>query len=419
VTDQDPTAGKVADLEAVLEVTRQLAVTPELPALLRSIERASRKVLRCERASVFLYDADRQELYSKIATGLDELRVPANRGISGEVVQTRQVINVPEAYADSRFNPDVDKQTGFRTRNMLTFPLIDFDGNLVGVLQLLNKISGPFDDYDERLGASLCAQVAVAVKRQQLIEQYAEKQRMEHDLSIASSIQQECLPSSDPQIDGYDIAGWNKPADETGGDCYDFLPLSDGSLAFAVADATGHGIGPALVIAECRAILRAIVSVTSDLARAVSQANDLLCVDLPAERFVTAFVGILRPERQMVSYLSAGHGPMLLYRAGDGSVEQLGATGIPLGILPETEFGPVQEVRLESGDILLVLTDGLLEWARTDGTQFGVERTAELVRRHGGETGHRLIQLLYEAVREFGSSTKQADDLTAVVVKRH
>ncbi|HUW81615.1 MAG TPA: GAF domain-containing SpoIIE family protein phosphatase [Phycisphaerae bacterium] len=418
MTDQDPTGDKVADLEAVLEVTRQLAVTPELPALLRSVERAARKVLRCERASVFLYDRDRQELYSKIATGLDELRIPANRGISGEVVQTRQVINVPEAYADSRFNPDVDKQTGFRTRNMLTFPLIDFDGNLVGVLQLLNKIGGTFDEYDERLGASLCAQVAVAVKRQQLIEQYAEKQRMEHDLSIACSIQQECLPSSDPQISGYDIAGWNRPADETGGDYYDFLPLSDGGLEFAVADATGHGIGPALVIAECRAILRAIVSVTSDLARAVSQANDLLCADLPAERFVTAFVGILRPERQVVRYLSAGHGPMLLYRAADDRVEQLGATGLPLGILPKTEFGPVQEVRLESGDILLVLTDGLLEWARADGTQFGVERTAELVRRHGGESGHRLIQLLYEAVQEFGSSTKQADDLTAVVVKR-
>ena len=127
---------------------------------------------------------------------------------------------------------------------------------------------------------------------------------------------------------------------------------------------------------------------------------------------------MLRPERQTVRYLSAGHGPMLLYRAGDGKVEQLGATGLPLGILPEAEFGTVQEVKLESGDTLLVLTDGLFEWVRADGTQFGIERVASLVQQHGSESASRLIELLYQAVQEFGSSTKQADDLTALIVKR-
>src|SRR5439155_2452087 len=121
-----------------------------------------------------------------------------------------------------------------------------------------------FDPWDHELVKTFSAQVGVAVQRQLLLEHYAEKQRIERDLNIARDIQQGLLPKADAKLSGFDIAGWNKPADETGGDCYDYLPLADGSLAITIADATGHGIGPALMIAECRALFRATVSLSQD-----------------------------------------------------------------------------------------------------------------------------------------------------------
>jgi len=418
MADQQGAESQVEDLKTLLDVTRQLAVTIELPALLASVERAARQVLRCERASVFLYDAKEQELYSKVATGVEQLRIPATQGITGQVVRTREVINVPDAYADPRFNPEVDKQTGFKTRNLLTFPLIDHDGELVGVLQLLNKRGDSFDEHDEMLGQALCAQVAVALQRQLLLEQYAEKRRMEYDLSIARSIQQQFLPQDDPAVRGFDIAGWNKPADETGGDYYDFLMLPDGEMVIVVADATGHGIGPALVITACRAILRAVSSLTREISSALGKANDLLCEDLSGGRFVTAFVGLLKPEQGVLQYMSAGQGPLLLYRAATGEVEQLEATELPLGVAPWSDSVLVEQVSLSRGDIMLVLTDGFFEWTGPDDEEFGMGRVAEVVRGDGGQSSGRLIQQIYEAVIKFGGSSPQRDDLTAVVIKR-
>ena len=418
MADQQGAESQVEDLKTLLDVTRQLAVTIELPALLASVERAARQVLRCERASVFIYDVKEQELYSKVATGVDQLRIPATRGITGQVVRTREVLNVPDAYADPRFNPEVDKQTGFKTRNLLTFPLIDHEGELVGVLQLLNKRGDSFDEHDEMLGQALCAQVAVALQRQLLLEQYAEKRRMEYDLSIARSIQQQFLPQDNPAVPGFDIAGWNKPADETGGDYYDFLMLPDGEMVIVVADATGHGIGPALVITACRAILRAVSSLTREISSALGKANDLLCEDLSGGRFVTAFVGLLKPEQGVLQYMSAGQGPLLLYRAATGAVEQLDATELPLGVAPWGDAVRVEQVSLSRGDIMLVMTDGFFEWTGPDDEEFGMDRVAEVVRGDGGQSSGRLIQQIYEAVRKFGGSSPQRDDLTAVVIKR-
>ncbi len=418
MADQQGAESQVEDLKTLLDVTRQLAVTIELPALLASVERAARQVLRCERASVFLYDVKEQELYSKVATGVDQLRIPATRGITGQVVRTREVLNVPDAYADPRFNPEVDKQTGFKTRNLLTFPLIDHEGELVGVLQLLNKRGDSFDEHDEMLGQALCAQVAVALQRQLLLEQYAEKRRMEYDLSIARSIQQQFLPQDSPAVPGFDIAGWNKPADETGGDYYDFLMLPDGEMVIVVADATGHGIGPALVITACRAILRAVSSLTREISSALGKANDLLCEDLSGGRFVTAFVGLLKQEQGVLQYMSAGQGPLLLYRAATGAVEQLDATELPLGVAPWGDAVRVEQVSLSRGDIMLVLTDGFFEWTGPDDEEFGMDRVAEVVRGDGGQSSGRLIQQIYEAVMKFGGSSPQRDDLTAVVIKR-
>ncbi len=408
----------VVDLQAVLEVSRNLAATTELTPLLRTVEQAALRVLECERATVLLYDRERNELFSRMATGVEALRFPADRGIAGEVVRTGEVINVPDAYADPRFNPDIDRQTGFRTRNMITFPLKGFDGTIVGVLQVLNKHTGSFDPWDDELVRTFGAQVGVAVQRQLLLDHYAEKQRIERDLNIAREIQQGLIPDKAAEVPGFDVAGWNKPADETGGDCYDYLKLQDGSLAVILADATGHGIGPALVIAECRALFRATISLSHDLAAVVGRVNNLLCEDLPDDRFVTAFFGLLNPETCTLSFLSAGHGPLVKYQRATDEITELAAGGVPLGIMADVSFDGPERFNMEPGDMMCLITDGFFEWAGPDGEQYGTERMYRLLRRHRDRPCAEIIQALYQDVLDFARGTTQKDDLTAVVIKK-
>ena len=307
-----PEAGKrLDDLNKVLAISRSMVAATELDSLLRLIIDRGMELLDAERASLFLYEPQREELFSRIAAGEDEIRFPADRGIAGAAVKTGRTINVPDAYADGRFNPDIDRVTGFRTRNILAVPLRDYEGKLVGVLQVLNKRAGAFQDYDITLAETLAAQAGVAIQRATLIEHYLEKQRLERAMQLAREIQQGLFPRGAPAVCGFDIAGFCEPADATGGDTYDFMPLPGGQWVLFVADATGHGIGPALVIAETRAMLRAVSLQGPDVSAVLRIVNNLLIADLNAESFVTCFLGLLDPFARRLVYASAGHGPIL------------------------------------------------------------------------------------------------------------
>jgi phosphoserine phosphatase len=419
----DDAGQRIADLERLLDVARRLGATAELDPLLETIAAAATAVLDCERASVFLLDRTAGELASRIATGIadspvKEIRFPLGVGIAGEVARTGTAVNLPDAYADARFNPEFDRRSGFHTRSMLAVPLADHDGTIVGVLQLLNKRGSAFTPRDEQLAGFLGGQAGVAVQRQLLLGHYAEKQRIERDLSIARDIQQRLLPEGPPTVPGFDIAGWNRPADQTGGDYFDFIPLPGGGLAFTIADATGHGIGPALVVSETRALFRALLTPDAALVPLVMRLNDLLSADLPEGRFVTAFFGIVAPHGDDVRFVSAGQGPILALRAATGAVEEFESHGLPLGLMPEMGYEAETTVPLAPGDMLVLLTDGFYEWQRADGDQLGMERVCDLLRRHRDLPACELIQTIRAAVEEFAAGTPQADDLTAVIVKR-
>src|SRR5262245_40330024 len=186
--------GEVRDLQVILGVTRAMAGAMELDPLLELILNSVRQILNADRASLFLYDPATNELYSKIAHGTGEIRFPANAGIAGAAAQGRQLVNIPDAYADPRFNRDVDRKTGYQTRCLLTVPLVGTDSQLVGVLQVLNKVGGVFGAYDERLAEALAAQAGVAIQRARLIEHYIQKKQMESSLAIARDIQRGLLP---------------------------------------------------------------------------------------------------------------------------------------------------------------------------------------------------------------------------------
>ncbi len=409
---------EVRDLQVILDIARAMAASMDVDRLLELILNSARQILNADRATLFLYEPATDELHSKIAHGTGEIRFPATAGIAGAAARDRKVINIPDAYADPRFNREIDRQTGYVTRCLLTVPLEGTDGHLTGVVQAINKVDGIFTAYDERLAEALAAQVGVTLQRARLMRHYVEKKQLESSLAIARGIQQALLPKSAPAVAGYEIAGWNKPADETGGDCYDYIPLDDGRLALQVADASGHGIGAALVISEMRALLRAFSGQVVQPVDVLSRANRCLCDDLPDGRFVTVFFGILDPVGHRLEYASAGHGPLFWYKAANSEVTCTGGTGLPLGMMDPLAIDPAPSIEFAPGDIGVLLTDGIVEAENPQGDPFGKERVTQIICENATNGPADIIRVLHEAVHEFLAGGPQMDDLTLVVVKR-
>jgi serine phosphatase RsbU (regulator of sigma subunit) len=242
---------------------------------------------------------------------------------------------------------------------------------------------------------------------------------VQNELQIARVIQQELMPKNPPQVPGFDIAGWNRPADQTGGDYYDWQVLPDGRVVTVIADVSGHGVGPALLMAVCRAYARACVPMGPELRSALGRVNELLSGDVSAGRFVTLAVTLVEPQSGQFELLSAGHGPILHFHAKEASVEVFDCDGTPLGILENEDYGTPRPRRIEPGDLLLFVTDGFTEWARAgDGEQYGLDRLREFVLKNAGLDARTLIDQLDADVRAFGLGTRQSDDMTAVVVRR-
>jgi serine phosphatase RsbU (regulator of sigma subunit) len=221
-----------------------------------------------------------------------------------------------------------------------------------------------------------------------------------------------------PEIEGFEIAAWNQPADQTGGDYYDWQPLPEGKILVALADVTGHGIGPALLASVCRAYARANFNVDDGLFAAMERINASLSGDLREGRFVTFVAAVCSPGNSRVELLSAGHGPLFLYVSTHDRFDAMNAQGLPLGVSSTLLSDPALILELDPGDLLVLATDGFFEWANARGEQFGTERLEQVVRGSREKPSSEIISTLYRAVIEFSGGTAQQDDLTAIVIKR-
>jgi phosphoserine phosphatase RsbU/P len=406
------------ELEELLEVTRLLAAPFDLSTMLAAVVDAARKVLRAERGSVFLYDATSNELVLKVATDLAPIRIPADRGIVGQCAQTRRLINVRDCYADARFNPDVDRKSGYRTRCMLSMPLINHEDELIGVLQILNRHEGTFDRHDEKVASALAAQCAMALHRVQMTETRLLTEKLDREIAVAREIQMSALPKEMPQVPGYDGAGLFRPTDQTGGDLFDFVRLPDSRLFLLLGDATGHGIGPALSATQVRAMIRVGLRLGAGLDEVYTHVNNQLVDDLPADRFVTAFLGVLDTATHGVSFHAGGQGPLLHFRAASGSIDWHGPSTFPMGALPQTRLEQARHLTLEPGDVLALISDGIYEYENPAGEQFGEDRVAAVIRETHSQPMKDAVARLLAAAREFGGTAAQADDVTIVLIRR-
>ena len=241
--------------------------------------------------------------------------------------------------------------------------------------------------------------------------------RMQHELDIAHQVQQELLPKEPLIIPGYALAGWSKPATEAGGDYYDWLMLPDGRAVLTIGDATGHGIGAALLVTVCRAYFRAAEQMEKTIEDVVARVNDLIADDVQETTFVTAAIAALDPGKNLLHVYSAGQ-PILFYHAAESKVLDWGGDNLPLGVFRPMSVGPSRSLTLEPGDVVLLITDGFFEWADPEERRYGMQRLRRFLKQHHGSAPESFIRALHEDVLAFARGTPQEDDLTAVIIKR-
>ena len=226
------------------------------------------------------------------------------------------------------------------------------------------------------------------------------------------------LPKEMPDVAGYDGAGLFRPTDQTGGDLFDFVRLPDGRLFLLLGDATGHGIGPALSATQVRAMIRVGLRLGAGLDEVYTHVNNQLVDDLPADRFVTAFLGMLDTTTHKVSFHAGGQGPLLHYRAATASIDWHGPSTFPMGALPQTRLEQARSVLLEPGDVLGLISDGIYEYENAAGEHFGEDRVAAVVCGSHERPMKELVAELLARAREFGDGAAQADDVTIVLIRR-
>jgi sigma-B regulation protein RsbU (phosphoserine phosphatase) len=234
-------------------------------------------------------------------------------------------------------------------------------------------------------------------------------------MALARELQQRYYQTT-ASLPGFDTAAAAYPADDTGGDYFDFIPQPDGSLYIVIADIVGHGFGSALVMAEVRASLRAYAGTMPDISSLLQCLNRSLLGTLGGNRFVTMFLGRIDPKKRSLEYASAGHGLCYLVRDSGDIGAELASTAPPLGLFPEQQYSTCV-VPLEHGDTLLLLTDGITETMDVDDTAFGTEGALNFVRGHQQSPAAELVQGLYQAARTFAGDAPQLDDMLSVICK--
>jgi phosphoserine phosphatase RsbU/P len=263
----------------------------------------------------------------------------------------------------------------------------------------------------------LKARIDACLEKKYLREK--EQERIDRDLALAREIQIGALPREMPELAGYELAAWSRPAEKTGGDIYDLIPLDTHRVALLMADATGHGIGPALSVTQMQSMFRMGLLLGSRLDAVMSTINMQLKRNLPPNRFVTAFGGILDAAQHRISYHSWGQAPLLHYDAAADRINWLEASELPMGILADVPMHEPICCDMHPGDLFAVISDGFFEYQNRSGEQFGDERVGAWARTvHPQKGDDRTIESLRQSVQDFAAGAPQEDDMTLILIHR-
>jgi phosphoserine phosphatase RsbU/P len=409
----------ITQLSLLFEATRLLNSTLDLAELLELILKIARAEVKADRGTVFMVDRQNKELWSIVASGLDhrEIRVPFGKGVAGRVAETGELINVDDAYTLPYFDRSFDQKFKYTTKSLMCLPIKHNDGQIVGVLQLLNKFEAPkFTGEDEDFLMKLSGHMAMALENARLHREIVEKQRLEKEMALARGIQRSLLPEAPPTVPGYEIAVMNEPCFEVGGDYYDFLHLGPQTLLLVIADVEGKGVSSALVMSNLQATLRALVMHLHSLEVLALSLNEMIYLDTKNQKYLSAFLGLVDTRRNGLHYINAGHVPPLLINSKSGEYRLLDKGGTVIGLFPKSEYER-GSVDLAPGDILVCCTDGIYEAMDVNDDEYGTERLAKCVADNHQKSAQGIVDAVLKEVNEFSKGGTHIDDKVLMIMK--
>ncbi len=382
--------------------------------LLRLNADMARDLVQADRCSIWSLDSAAGELWTQAAHGLPNIRIGANNGLVGACVATNRAIVVNDLSKDVRFDRNVDRLSGYVTDSVLAMPLRSPAGNVLGALQVLNKPGG-FDESDVKL-LGLAASFSASVLNAQKLRQEAEAARLVfRELEIAREVQRRLFPPHPPCIPGLDIAAYCRPANFVGGDYYDFLYRPNSDLWLTVGDVSGKGISAAVLMASLQASLSSQLNGRPDsVANVVSVLNRALCKSFDQERYTTLFCARLDLDWKL-TYVNAGHVQPLLVRS-SGDIEHLDCGSLPVGLFDSAEYEHAS-IGLQSGDLLVCLSDGITEATNRDGEIWEESEIVKALYENRRGSAADFLEKLVQCADDHMGSAEQTDDITIVILR--
>jgi sigma-B regulation protein RsbU (phosphoserine phosphatase) len=413
---QNDLARAVERLQRIVDATKLLNSTLDLRELTGIILQLARNEVGVERGTVYVLADGGTELQSLVAQEIEEqFTVEVGTGIAGTVAASGEVLNIPDAYDDARFDSSFDAQFGFKTRDIYCMPIRNRDAAIVGVLQLLNR-THPLTSSDEEFLAGISVHMGLALENASMHREIVEKKKIEQQLELAREIQQAFHPKLPESHGGVQIAGSSEMCHEVGGDYFSFFPLEDGRFIAMLGDVSGKGIGAALVMTSVHAMCRALVRHVHSLERITFVLNDMILESTQTQSFLTLMIMLFDPSKQRIHFITAGHNPPLLVDADGESRLIKDGGGPPVGLFPGLRW--TREIlEVKPGSAMVIYTDGVSEAERADEEQFETDRLTDVVREHKAGSAKEIHDAVRSSIARFVNGHPANDDSTMMVLK--
>jgi len=306
-------------------------------------------------------------------------------------------------------------------RYLLGVPIL-FENSPRGLLAVGDKESrrgvGPFLPGDRRTLGLFANQAAIALENARLHLRALEQERLEREMHVAAEIQRRILPKGAPHVPGFQLAGWNRPAREVGGDYYDLFPTRGGRVGLVLGDVSGKGIPAALMVSTLHSALRLLLDQTEFGPGLLEKLNRHILESSTPNKFITMLIAEMNPRTSNLRFVNAGHNSGFLLRAAQaGHVDELPSSGVPLGLLPNSHY-QMRETSLDPGDLLCIYSDGITEAESPTEEEFGNDRLIDLLRRHLQAPLPDVLEAIRREVGQHTEGRSQGDDQTVVLLRR-
>jgi phosphoserine phosphatase RsbU/P len=408
----------VEELSILNDIATAIASTQSLGQITNLIVNKCVKHLHSEQGAIQLFDE--KDIVNPFHTMIrvrdnvddkDSLRF--DKQLSDSMLANRNPLLINEFKREEEIS--LNEKSVLKIRSLLSVPMV-IKGKMIGILSLFNKTkSEGFTESDQRLLSIIAAQSANVIENSRLFEEEKKLMQIQQEIHVASEIQKNLLPKEIPSIKEYDIYATNIPAQEVGGDYYDFIKISDTKTAFALGDVSGKGLPAAMLMANLQATLRGQLLFCSCSKDCIKRANNLLQKSTDLSKFVTLFFGILDIEKNAFTYCNAGHNVPVFIQLGKKLVLDKG--GIILSWIHNYEYDE-EEILFEKGSILIIFSDGVTEAMNEAEEFYGDDRLLSLIEKESALDSKQLATKILSDIKTFTKEVPQYDDITLMIIKR-